>query len=77
MFAGYIDGHAEHYVRQFVDTDERFLLVDSSFPRLVPGNVPAGIRQVRYEIDLDSLVNHQVELAEIMVKIGVVPNGID
>lgn len=77
LFAGYLDGHAEHYVRQFVNTYERFLLVDSSFPRLVPGNVPAGIRQVRYEIDLDSLVNHQVELAEIMVKIGVVPNGID
>ncbi len=77
LFAGYLDGHAEHYVRQFVNTDERFLLVDSSFPRLVPGNVPAGIRQVRYEIDLDSLVDHKIKLAEIIMKTGVVPDGID
>lgn len=77
LFAGYLDGHAEHYVRQFVNTDERFLPVDSSFPRLVPGNVPAGIRQVRYEIDLDSLVDHKIKLAEIIMKTGVVPDGID
>lgn len=77
LFAGYLDVHAEHYVRQFVETDERFLLVDDAFPRLVAGNVPVGIRQVRYEIDLDSLVGHQVEFAEIIMKTGVVPHGID
>lgn len=77
LFAGYLDVHVEHYVRQFVDTDDRFLLVDSSFPRLVTGNVPVGIRQVHYEIDLDHLVDHKVELAEIMMKTGVIPNGVD
>lgn len=77
LFAGYLDVHTEHYVRQFVETDERFLLVDDTFPRLVPGNVPAGIRQVRYEVDLDSLVSHQVKLDEIIMKTGVVPDGID
>ncbi|WP_298607809.1 MZA anti-phage system associated PD-(D/E)XK motif protein MzaD [uncultured Thiothrix sp.] len=77
LFAGYLDFHAEHYVRQFVNIDELFLLVDDTFPRLVMGNVPTSIRDVQYEIDLDNLLHHQTKLAEIMIRTGMVLDGIN
>lgn len=77
LYAGYLDSHSEYYVRNFLNTGVIFLVVDATFPRLVPGNIPFGIRQVRYEIDLDSLIEHQVTVSEITMKTGVIANGID
>jgi hypothetical protein len=77
LYAGYLDSHSEYYVRIFLNAGISFLQVDSTFPRLVPGNVPSGIRQVRYEIDLDGLIDHQVPITEITIETGVLPNGIN
>jgi hypothetical protein len=54
LHAGYIDAHAEHYTRRMVVSESRFIHVDEAFPRLVAGNVPAAIRRVRYDLDLDA-----------------------
>jgi hypothetical protein len=54
LHAGYVDAHAEHYTRRMVVSESRFDKVDEGFPRLVAGNVPAAIRRVRYEVDLDA-----------------------
>lgn len=54
LLAGFIDAHAEHYTRRLIVSDSRFLRVDESFPRLVAASVPAAIRRVRYEMDLDA-----------------------
>jgi Putative PD-(D/E)XK family member, (DUF4420) len=54
LLAGFIDAHAEHYTRRLTVSDSRFIRVNESFPRLVAASVPAAIRRVRYEMDLDA-----------------------
>lgn len=54
LLAGFINAHAEHYTRRLIVSDSRFIRVNESFPRLVAASVPAAIRRVRYEVDLDA-----------------------
>lgn len=53
LAAGYHGGHVDHYQRRFSVEGIRVLEVGEGFPRIVPGNVPAGIRRAIYEIDFD------------------------
>jgi hypothetical protein len=53
LIAGFHDSHADCYPRRFVPKGMRIVEVEDGFPRLVPGNVPAGIKRAIYEIDLD------------------------
>lgn len=53
LAAGYHGEHVNHYQRRFSVEGIRVVEVGEGFPRIVPGNVPAGIRRVIYEIDLD------------------------
>jgi len=48
------------------------VLVDENFPRLIPGNVPVGVRRARYEIDLDAVKDKQFSVGEVIEMIGVV-----
>lgn len=72
LHARYSDAHSERYTRRFLTSDVRFVLVDQDFPRLIPGNVPAGVRRARYEIDLDAVKNKQFSVGEVIEMIGVV-----
>ena len=72
LHARYLDSHAEHYTRKFLVSDIRFELVDENFPRLILGNVPVGVRRVRYEIDLDAVKDKQFSVGEVIEMIGVV-----
>ena len=72
LHARYSDAHAEHYKRKFLASGVRFVLVDEDFPRLITGNVPAGVRRARYEIDLDTVKNKQFSVGEVIEMIGVV-----
>ena len=53
LAAGYSEAHADRYPRRFIVEGIRVVEVGEGFPRIVPGNVPAGIRRVIYEIDFD------------------------
>jgi hypothetical protein len=53
MAAGFHEAHTDHYSRRFVHEGTKVVEVGEGFPRLVPGNVPDGIRRALYEIDLD------------------------
>lgn len=70
FLVGYIDSHAEKYSRKYISIENGFWLVDDSFPRLVSGNVPIGIRSARYEIDIEMVkiktysVDQAIELIE-------------
>lgn len=72
LLAGFIDAHAEHYTRRLVVSESRFLRVDESFPRLVAANVPAAIRRVRYELDLDSTGATAFSLEDVLELTGAV-----
>ena len=53
LAAGYHGEHVDRYQRRFLVEGIRVVEVGESFPRIVPGNVPADIRRVIYEIDFD------------------------
>ncbi len=68
--AGYFDGHADKYTRQFVGADTRILEVVEGFPRLTPGRVPAGVSRASYEIDLDKALVPSVSVEQMLRKLG-------
>lgn len=72
LFAGFVDAHAEHYTRRLVVAESRFLRVDEAFPRLVAANVPAAIRRVRYELDLDAAGAPAFSLEDVLELTGAV-----
>lgn len=72
LHGGYTDEDAVYYTRSLIAADVRFLQVDENFPRLIPGNVPDGIRAARYEIELDAVRGTVFPLTEVIEMIGVV-----
>lgn len=70
--AGYLDAHADRYVRRFHEVRTRFLLVDESFPRLTHGNVPLGITWAKYTVDLDAVEAPAYQAAKIIEMTGVI-----
>ena len=72
LHAGYFDEIADRYVRRFLHSGIRQWLVNETFPRLTRASVATEIRSARYEIDLDLLSNHEVELATAITQLRVV-----
>ncbi|WP_242404583.1 PD-(D/E)XK motif protein [Janthinobacterium agaricidamnosum] len=72
LAAGYIDAHAERYPRRFEQVGTRVIEVVSDFPRLTPGNVPAGIMRTMYEIDLDKVPGKNVGTEGALKKLGAI-----
>jgi hypothetical protein len=70
LAAGYREMDALAYPRQIALVSVRFIAVGSGFPRLVPGNVPPGVRNVRYDIDLDIVDGAALSALEVMKMIG-------
>lgn len=68
--AGYLDAHAEYYIRRLTTTETRILKIGQSFPRLYSGNVPLGVLHARYEIDLSSVAS-QVTIADALKAVGI------
>lgn len=68
--AGYFDGHSGRYPRRFSVEDMRVVEVEGTFPRLIPGNVPNGIRWVMYEVDLDRVSSENVDVVDVLKKMG-------
>lgn len=72
LAAGYIDSHADRYPRRFEQAGTRVVEIANDFPRLTSGNVPAGIRKVMYEIDLDKAPGENVGIEAALKKMGVI-----
>jgi hypothetical protein len=72
LLAGFVDEHAEHYTRRLIVSESRFLRVDETFPRLVAASVPAAIRRVRYEMDLDATGAPAFSIEDILELTGAV-----
>jgi hypothetical protein len=69
--AGYLDSHAKDYSRSFTCEKYQIWIVNESFPRLVPSNVPLNVRQVRYEIDLSGLDDNLVSVEKMLNSLEV------
>lgn len=70
--AGYVDAHADHYVRRFALVDTRVVEVKDGFPRLTPGGVPLGVTRATYEIDLDKAEGQSIPAADALKKLGAI-----
>jgi hypothetical protein len=70
--AGYIDAHADRYVRRFTLADTRVVEVKEGFPRLTSGSVPLGVIKVAYEIDLDQAAGPSIPAADALKKLGAI-----
>jgi hypothetical protein len=71
LSVGYHDSHKESYTRCFLMKEIRILLVDSNFPRLIPANVPIGIKSAKYEIDFSQLACNEVPLSKVLNQLNV------
>lgn len=69
--AGFHQAHSVRYGRRFQVVEIRILKVDSSFPRLTPSSVPAGIHSARYEINLDNLAANTLSLDVVLKDLGI------
>lgn len=72
LHVGFVDAHAEHYTRRLLLSQMRCMEVTEGFPRLVSGNVPDAIRNVRYEINCDAVGAPGTSMQQVLKMIGVV-----
>ncbi len=70
--AGLLPSTEEKYTRKFRHLGTRILRVAAGFPRLTGRSVPNEIRKVRYEIDLDLISAHTVDLRHAMKELGLI-----
>jgi hypothetical protein len=68
--AGYLQALADKYVRRFSHCRTVVLPVEGEFPRLTRMNVGAGVRKVRYEVDLDLSGGGDVGLVRALEQLG-------
>ncbi|MFN7042531.1 MAG: PD-(D/E)XK motif protein [Acidovorax temperans] len=69
---GYLDAHADRYIRRFTLVETRVIEVKGSFPRLTPGNVPLGVIEATYQIDLEKVAGQNIPAADALKKLGAI-----
>ncbi|HZR34089.1 MAG TPA: PD-(D/E)XK motif protein [Nevskia sp.] len=72
LHVGYLDSMANRYTRTFRPVRFRLLEVTDGVPRLTRGNVPQGITKAQYEIDIDSINQPDVSLADALKNLGAI-----
>ncbi|MDR5744445.1 PD-(D/E)XK motif protein [Caballeronia sp. LZ029] len=70
LAAGYLDAHATRYTRRFSLSEIRILHVGKDFPRITHGNVPAGVMNASYEIDVDQATLENVAPVDVLRRLG-------
>jgi hypothetical protein len=71
VHAGYLPSLADKYVRRFSHSTTSIWPVEGDFPRLTRLNVCRGIKQARYELDLDSASVNDTGLTSALQRLGV------
>lgn len=72
LAVGYIDLHTDRYPRRFEQAGTRVVEVGNDFPRLISGNVPAGVTRAMYEIDLDKVLGENVSIEGALKILGAI-----
>jgi hypothetical protein len=68
--AGLPPAQFNNYMRRFVSVSCRILEVREGFPRFVPGSVAEAVRRVFYELDLDKVEGHGLDVVEVLERLG-------
>ena len=64
---GYTDAHRELYARPlYQDIDRKHFEVRDEFPMLTRGQIPDGVKRVRYEISIDACKPFRVDEAAVL-----------
>jgi len=71
LHAGYFDGLAEHYQRQFTHVETRVFRVAGEFPKLTRATLPRSILSVQYEIDIDQITIGSITAEAALNELGV------
>lgn len=71
LAAGYLSAHLDHYRRRFIKKEMTLAKVDATFPRLIPGTVPQGIRKASYEVDLTHTEQSDLTMTDVLKNLGV------
>ena len=69
--AGFPPAHFDRYTRRFSPVSIRLLEVSAGFPRIVLGDVAGAIRKVQYELDLEKVSGKELELKQVLERLGV------
>ncbi|MGZ6222923.1 MAG: PD-(D/E)XK motif protein, partial [Syntrophales bacterium] len=73
---GFFDASSDRYTRRFLFSERKIMRVLGQFPRLTRSNVRIGIKNAKYELDLDMINNCDVDFAEALsqLKLGYIWN---
>lgn len=71
LSSGYLDSYASAYDRQLMVEKSLLFEVDEDFPRLTPQSVNPLVKSARYEIEISTLPARQLDLKEMLNKLGV------
>lgn len=72
LAAGYRDAHATRYLRRFGVIECRTIEVGTGFPRLIAGNIPAGVVWATYEVNLDAAPGIWGDVTRALKSMGAV-----
>jgi hypothetical protein len=64
---GYFEEDKEHYGRMFAIKKTFTFLVSPGFPRIVKSDLPIGIYDTSYSIEISAVENYMLELEEILL----------
>lgn len=70
LLAGYEDISSDLYDRPYTLIDERLLIIDEEFPRIIRSKSPIAIKTAKYEIDINLVDAPEVECIDIVLALG-------
>ncbi|MGO9380076.1 MAG: PD-(D/E)XK motif protein [Dissulfurispiraceae bacterium] len=70
LHAGYSLAVSKRYTRRFIHSKTMILEVDEEFPKLSRRNVPTGILEARYQMDLDRISAESVSMKDVLRSLG-------
>ena len=66
LHAGYSHSLSKSYTRRFIHSKTMILEVDEDFPKLSRRNIPVGILEARYQMDLDRISAESVSMEDVL-----------
>ena len=66
---GYLDEHKEHYGKMYSLKKIFVFSVNSLFPKIIKNQLPLGIYDTSYSIEISAVENFIVEIEEILTNI--------
>ena len=70
FYAGLFEASAGQYFRRFLLSEFRIFRISDQFPRLIRANVPVGIENAGYQIDLDRIQLPEIKLDHALQQLG-------